>query len=222
MKFSKKPFVPLDSIDDDDDEPDSKVQDDTTKALLFDGASVSQLGRMFKHDNRTVAKKIQGLRPCGRRAGHPIYDVAEAARYLVIPLGDIEDHIRKMRPEDLPPALMKEFWAGQTARQNFEENQGDLWRTGDVMAHLSKTFMAMRTALLLLPDMVEKSVELTDKQRGIVQRGVDGAMKELHNNLIGMFENEPERTFDEAQDQEAEPEPAGTVEPVEDDPTADL
>jgi hypothetical protein len=221
LKFSKKPFTPLSDFDDDED-AGSKIQDQETKAMLFDGASVSQLGRLFNHDNRTVAKKIQGLRPVAKRSGHPIYSIAEAARYLVIPLGDIEDHIRKMRPEDLPPVLMREFWAGQTARQNFEENQGDLWRTSDVMAHLSKTFMAMRTALLLLPDMVEKSVELTDKQRGIVQRGVDGAMKELHHNLIGMFENEPERTFDEAQDQEAGEEPERTSVPVEDDPTADL
>lgn len=221
MKFSKKPFVPLDAFDD-DDEPDTKVQDDATKAMLFDGASVSQLGRLFRHDNRTVTKKIQGLKSAGRRAGHPIYDVAEAARYLVIPLGDIEDHIRKMRPEDLPPALQREFWAGQTARQKFEEDQGDLWRTADVIEHYSKAFMGLRTALLLLPDMVEKSAELTDRQKHIVQRGVDGAMRDLHKTLVGMFENEPERTFTETQDQAEgaeEPEPAAEADI---DPAADL
>jgi hypothetical protein len=216
--YSREEFQPNDEID----EVDSKVQDEQTKAMLFDGASISQLARLFGHDNRTIAKKIQGLRPVGKRAGHPIYAVAEAARYLVVPLGDIEDHIRKMRPEELPAGLQREFWSAQAARLKFEEDRGDLWRTADVIAHYSETFMTMRTALLLMVDTVEKSVELTDRQRSIIQRAVDGAMRELHTSLVGKFENEPERNFDHPQDQAAEAEePERTVD-QDDDPLADL
>lgn len=209
--------------DDDDDLPDSKVQDEDTKAILFEGASVSQLGRLFAHDNRTIAKKIQGLQPVGKRAGHPVYSVAEAARYLVVPLGDFEDTIRKMRPEELPAALQKEFWSALQARQKFEEDRGDLWRTADVIEHYSKTFMTLRTSLLLMVDTVERSVELSDRQRAIIQQSVDTAMRETYTNLVGMFSNEPARVFDIEDQADAASQPARADDSEgHDDPLADL
>jgi hypothetical protein len=214
-------FKPETESDDDEQVPDSKVQDEETKAILFEGASVSQLGRLFSHDNRTIAKKIQGMRPTGMRAGHPIYSVAEAARFLVVPHGDFEDTIRKMRPEELPPALQKEFWSALQARQKFEEDRGDLWRTADVIAHYSEVFMALRTTLLLMSDTVERSVELSERQRSIIQNAVDTAMHELYKNLVGKFSHEPDRVHDLQDQADGSAQPARTDE-GDDDPLADL
>jgi len=177
-------------------EPDRKVMDPTTKVLLYDGASISQLNALFGHDNRTIAKKIQGLRPVGKRAGHPVYSVKDAAAYLVTPMGDIEDHIRKMTPDQLPPRLLKEFWAGQHARLKFEEDRGDLWRTSDVIEHLAEVFKVARSMIQLTVDHVERTTELSDKQRSIVLGQMDALMRNLTLNLIEKFRHEPDRDFD--------------------------
>ncbi|AAQ63366.1 terminase small subunit [Burkholderia phage BcepNazgul] len=167
--------------------------DSASKAILFDGASISQLGQLFTMDNRTVTKRIQGLRACGKRQGHPIYKVAEAARYLVDPVGDIEAHIKKMHHRDLPPMLLKEFWSGQNARLKFEEEQGDLWRTEKVLQHYAESFKTLRTEILLMVDSVDRQAELSDKQRAIIRKMTDSLLKSLRNSLIEQFKHEPER-----------------------------
>jgi hypothetical protein len=179
-----------------EERPDTKVQDDDSKAMLFEGASISQLASLFGHDNRTITKKIQGVRSVGKRAGHPIYKISEAAAYLVKPMGDIEDYIKKMSPDDLPPKLSKEFWSGQIARMKFEEDRNDLWRTSDVIAHFADTFKVARTTIMLTVDQIEKTTELTEQQRNMMLAQMDNLMNSLNKNLIEQFQNEPDRTFE--------------------------
>lgn len=206
-------------------EPDTGVHDEQTKAMLFDGASISQLAALFGSDNRTIAKKIQGLSACGRRKGHPIYSVKDAAAFLVTPNIDIEAAIRKMRPEDLPAALQREYWSAQRARLAFEEDQGDLWRTQDVIEHFAKVFKTLRTVLVLLPDTVERDAIMTDRQKSVVQTLIDTALKDLHKTLVQEFEHEPDRVFNSPEAGTA-PEGADPEEPEraeeERDPAEDL
>jgi hypothetical protein len=164
--------------------------------MLFEGASISQLAALFGRDNRTITQKIQGLRSVGKRAGHPIYKISEAAAYLVKPIGDIEDHIKKMSPDDLPPRLLKEFWAGQHARLKFEEDRADLWRTQDVVEHFAEAFKVARTTIMLAVDQVERITSLTDTQRNLMLAQMDQLMKSLNENLVTAFQNEPDRTFE--------------------------
>lgn len=196
--------------------------DSSTKTMIFDGCSISQLGQIFGMDNRTVTKRIQGLAACGKRQGHPIYKVAEAARYLVDPIGDIEAHIKKMHHRDLPPMLLKEFWAGQNARLKFEEEQGDLWRTERVLEHYATAFKTLRTEILLMADSLDRQAELSDKQRALIRKATDGLLKNLRTSLIEQFKHEPERDHD-AEREDSGSDAAGSVfEGADDDPAAGL
>lgn len=208
---------------------DSKVQDETTRAMLFEGASISQLAKLFGLDNRTVSGKLQFVRPCGKRAGHPIYLVKDAAPYLVKPTGDIEAYIRKMNPAELPPMLQKEYWAGQHARLKFEEDRGDLWRTEAVVEKFADVFKVLRTSLNLLQDRVEREIELNDKQRAIIRAHTDSALRDLNKSLVEKYANEPVRTFEHTGAGESDFDEAATASGTEsertadeDDPAADL
>ncbi len=173
------------------------TQDPQSKAMLFDGASISQLATLFKKDKRDVTKQIAGLRACGKRQGNPIWHVREAAQYLVEPIGDIEEKIKRMHHRDLPPMLLKEFWNGQNARLKFEEEQGDLWRTDKVLEHYATAFKALRTEILLMADAVDRTAELSDRQREIIREMTDGLLKNLRKTLVDQFKNEPDRNFDD-------------------------
>lgn len=185
----------------------SKVLDATTKAIIFEGVSISQLATIFAMDNRTITRKINGLAPCGTRVGYPIYDLKEAAAYLVEPKGDIGEYIKKMNHRDLPPMLLKEFWTGQNARLKFEEEQGDLWRTSEVVEHLGEVFKTLRMTVLLTRDRVEREAELSDRQRSIIDNVIDGALSDMHEGLVERFRNEPDRNFDGSADDARRDEP---------------
>lgn len=177
----------------------AKMMDEESRAILYDGCSLSQLSTIFDSDNREVARKIKNLAPCGERMGYPIYKLSEAAAFLIPPQGDIAEAIKKMSPKDLPPALTKEFWAGQHARLKFEEDQGDLWRTSYIIEKLSELFKTLRMSILLMQDQVERQTALTDQQRDIIRTMTDGVLNDLANSLIERFKNEPDREQEEAE-----------------------
>ena len=61
------------------------VSTNEERLILSEGASVSQMGAIFKKDNRTVAAAIKGLPSVGERMGFPIYDLGDAAGRLSTP-----------------------------------------------------------------------------------------------------------------------------------------
>lgn len=174
----------------------AKDRDDgETQAIIFDGASVTQLARMFRQDPRDIARKIRSLRPVGKRRGFDIYSVKEAAEYLVTPKVDnIESYIARMSFKDLPPTLNKEMWNGLRARLRFEAEQDLLWPVEKVHEMTGRAFKALRMALLLIPDTVARETTLTSAQRARIVQLVDNALAELRSNLHDEFANAPPMT----------------------------
>lgn len=199
-----------------------KIEDADSRTILYEGASISQLGKLFRMDNRTVSAKLHATAPCGKRVGFPIYLVHEAAPALVGPKDphEIEAAIKRMHHSDLPPLLQKEFWNGLRAKQQYEEQRGDLWRTADVIERLADVFKIVRMQLLLLRDRAERETELSDKQRGIIENMVDGALMEMSKSLTEKFKNEPPRTFDD--EKRTGSEPAAGLDFAEEDPAEGL
>ncbi len=174
--------------------------EDSDRAMLYEGCSIGQLSVIFGQDKREIGNRISlnKIPDSGMRSGYPIYRIADVAPVLVTPKGDIEGAIKKMSPKDLPPQLSKEFWAALTARRDFEENEGDLWRTADVIERMSEVFKTLRMNLLLMTDQVERQTQLTDKQRRIIQDLTDNTLNQLANELIAKFKNEPARRIEDA------------------------
>lgn len=172
---------------------DSKVMDDETKGLLFEGASISQLGKLFGMDNRTVQSKITGIEPCGRRAGHPIYSVKEAAPFLVeqqLNINDIEQvitYVRRLNHTNLPKMLTKEFWTAMLAKQKFEEQAGDLWPTTKVAEVYGDLVKAIRVPLLLAKDNILNECEISPRQHSILDSIIDGLLGELQDAVVKQF-----------------------------------
>ena len=180
----------------------AKVQDAETKAMLFEGASLSQLSRLFGRDNRTTAAKLQGLSPVGMRAGSPIYSVKDAAPLLVPPAYDIDEFIQRMTVADLPMQLRKEFWAGMRSKQLYEKEAGELWPTEEVREMLAEVFKTMRMTLLLTRDSVARETELTKRQSEIVVRIIDGCLRDLNDAVRKRFTEDTTSAKPEADDGE--------------------
>lgn len=180
------------------------IIDADTEAILYQGASLIQLQRIFGMDPRDIKAKINNqVRPCGERRGFPIYQIKEVAPYLVAPPYDIDEFIQRMTIADLPHILRKEFWAGLRSRQLYEKEAAELWPTSDVVDMVSELFKTLRMSLLLTRETVERESELAERQRDIITRIIDNTLEDAHAKTVSKF-TETQRSLSSA---EVQPEP---------------
>lgn len=152
-------------------------------------ANQTQLAAMFRRDPKAMPRLLDGLAPAGERRGAKVYWIDEAAQRLVKPGYEIETYLKRMHQSDLPPLLGKDFWNGQRARQAYEENEGDLWRTAEMVAVFAEAAQTMRTSMLLFRDALEREESLTEEQSVAVQGLIDGAINDMQEALVERFAN---------------------------------
>lgn len=165
--------------------------DDETRAMLFDGLNLSQLGRAFRMDHRVLVEKLHGCPPTGTRAGVDTWTIDVAAPHLVKPIYDIETYIKKMHHNELPKMLTKEFWAGQRSRQEFQMKEGNLWPTSRVVEVMGGMMKLIKMSMRLMVDQVDRQSELSDRQRQIVKSQCDGTLEEAYRTIIESFATQP-------------------------------
>ena len=167
-----------------------KSRNEVTSELLATAeATMAQLAQLFETDSKTLPKRLRGLRPAGSRNGTSTYKIREAASRIVKPGYAIEYYLRTMNHSELPPLLTKEYWNGQRARQIYEENAGDLWRTSQVVESFAEAFKTLRMSLLLVADGVDRELELSEGQRRIIKRMIDGAIDDLREKMVDRFKD---------------------------------
>jgi hypothetical protein len=158
--------------------------------LMRQGASVADLAEIFGMTPQEVNKRIVGkVLPTNATGKTVRYHLREAAPYLCNVVFDVEDYLRTMSPEKLPPKLQKAFWEAQNARQKHEIDKGDLWKTERVIEVLSEVFKAIRVSVMMLNDTVEEQVELTKDQRDIITKIGDGFLNDAHAALVDKFKD---------------------------------
>lgn len=150
--------------------------DAESQAMIYEGCNLTQLTKIFRMDRRTIEEKIRNVPPAGNRGGYPIYLINEVAGHLVKPMYDVDTYIRRMNPKDLPPALSKEFWAGQKARQDFLLKEGELWPTSEVIKAVNLLLKTLRMNWLLTRDAIERDMVLSESQRASMVRHMDGGL----------------------------------------------
>jgi hypothetical protein len=166
--------------------------DDESKAMLYEGCNLSELGILFRMDHRVLVEKLHGIPADGVRNGTEIWLVSTAAPHLVaVPEHEIDKRIKRMHHNDLPKMLTKEYWAGRKARQDVEERDGDLWPTARVVKVLGVVMKLMKMNIRLLADTVDRQSELSHAQRATIKRLGDGWLRELHRAVTEEFKQAP-------------------------------
>lgn len=165
-----------------------KRTSEVTSAILATGeATLSQIAQMFRTDAKTLPQRMRGIIPAGKRDGYKVYNIREAASRLVEPGYEIEEFIKQMSPQELPPLLQKEFWNGQRARTAYEKEIGNLWPTEEVVALFAVLEQGMRQSVLLLTDDVEREEGLTPGQRKVFRRIMDQGIAKFKETLTEAF-----------------------------------
>lgn len=148
---------------------------------------MSQIAKLFHTDAKTLPQRMRGIVSAGRRNGYKVYNIAEAASRLVKPGYEIEEFIRQMSPQEMPPLLQKEYWNGQKARLAFEKELGNLWPTEDVVELTAVQGQGIRQALILATDEIDREEGFTTGQRKAFRRIMDSAISEMGEKLKETF-----------------------------------
>jgi hypothetical protein len=167
------------------------AQNEVTSDLISTGcATMAQIAALFRTDAKTLPQRLKLVPSEGKnRNGYNIYDIRKAASFIVTPGYEIEEFIRQMSPQELPPLLQKEFWNGQNARLKHERELGNLWPTEDVAEFVGQLLSTVRMTALLVADDVDREDSLTDGQKQIVRRIMDGLITTLKDKLAERFKD---------------------------------
>lgn len=166
--------------------PISKAPD---LGLVAGGVSAAWLGHVFGMDKNTVKKRLANCPVAGMNRGTPHYLIKEAAAYLVNPKVDIEEYIKSVRAQDLPPQLNDTYWSALGKRQKVLADAGETWNTDDVLAVFGRVNIKIKSTVQLWVDEVERVHGLTDEQRAMLIRMCDGLLDDIHE----MYVNEPSK-----------------------------
>jgi hypothetical protein len=144
------------------------------------GVSVSWLSQVFDKNPATIKKLLADCPPLHRRKAGYIYDLKQAASYLITPNVDVNKLIQSMRPEDLPVKLQDKYWAAKSRRLKYEENAGHLWRTERVQFVVGEMFQSIKFAIQLWADRIDRQVGLTSEQRAILYGMADDLQDQIY------------------------------------------
>ena len=118
-----------------------------------------------------------------------VYSLPVACRYLIPPAISAEQYIKTMKPSDLPTAFQQSFWDAALKRQKWEENAGQLWRTEKVREVLGSTFQTIKFTMQLWADTLERQTGLSQEQRTLLTKMVDGLQEEIYKALVSQAAN---------------------------------
>ena len=154
------------------------------------GVSVQWLAKAFRLTRHVVQKKLgNNVRPIGTGdQGQPLYDLPEAAQYLVEPLMDIKTYLKTAKPDQLPDNLRETVWNSKLKRQRWEEKAQHLWRTEMVMEKFGTVLANIRMRLQQLPDRIERITGLSIEQYRLIRNGVDEIQEEIFAEIVALSE----------------------------------
>jgi hypothetical protein len=155
---------------------------------VMHGVTVGFLSQAFNMDPTTVRQRLKDCPTIHRKKAGFVYDLKVAAQYLVKPVLNVEEYLKKMKPSELPMHLQDTYWSAQRSRQAWEEKAGHLWATDKVMEVLGDTFQAIKFAIQLWPENVAQAHGLTQEQRDTLTKMGDALQKDIHQRLLEMPE----------------------------------
>jgi|GEM_PF-2687902 Protein of unknown function (DUF1441). len=154
------------------------------------GVSVTFLSKVFRLSRYKVEKAIRKLRPVGQdRHGAPLYDLAEAASYLVEPNFDVTEYLERLKPDQLPEKLRESYWNAKLKQLRYEERAGKLWSSDRVIVLFSDVLQDIRTKLQILPDTIDRALGLDNKQLIKVTRIVHRLQDDVYKHIVRVAES---------------------------------
>lgn len=155
---------------------------------VSNGVSATWLALALNSSVGTVRVKL--ARCPHRRVGSMlVYNLGEAMEYLVKPNVDVAKYLKDLKKDDLPEVLRESYWSALLKRQQWEINAKELWHTEDVATTLGDTFQAIKFAIQLWVDDMERETTITPKQYAFLVQKTDALQALIYKALVEAFKD---------------------------------
>lgn len=153
---------------------------------VANGVTATWLASALGSSIGTVRVRLAKCR--SRKVGSLIvYDLKEAMEFLVKPQIDIAKYLKDLKKDDLPEVLRESYWSALLKRQQWEVNAKELWHTEDVSTVLGDTFQAIKFAIQLWVDDMERETSITPAQYAFLVKKTDALQALIHKSLVSAF-----------------------------------
>lgn len=150
---------------------------------LHAGVTVSWLAQAFRMDPKTVKARLAKCPVLKAHQRGYIYEFRVAVAYLIPPQVDIGEYLQTVKIKDLPTRIQAEYWQAMRARQIWEREAGNLWRTEDVLSKFGEVFSIFKSTTQLWGEDLERSVVLSIEQRDFLMARIDSLLDDLYLKL---------------------------------------
>lgn len=151
--------------------------------LVMKGVTVTWLAQAFGMSPVSVKTRLRMCPHRGSTRAGFLYDLRDAAPYLVKPVQDIKEYLKSVKPEELPTKLQEKYWSALMRKIKYEERAATLWRTEKVLFVLGEVFQTIKFSLQLWADTLDRATGLTTEQRDLLRGMVDGLQDDIYQKL---------------------------------------
>lgn len=161
------------------------------------GWSIARLAEEFGMDRRTATKRLReaGIPPMGKRGGHDVYRLRDAAVALVDLASMPGGEQGVVDPRDLPPMERRAYFQSENERLKVETTLGTLVPAAEVEADMAHLVKQVTQTLETLPDVLERDCALSPEQVVRVQQSCDELRQAMYDAVMG---TDPEDVRDSA------------------------
>ena len=158
--------------------------EDELQRIITEGVTVPWLSQAFGLNGNTIRSRLAACPTIGKIGNANAYSLADAAPYLVKSRTDVESFLQKVKIDDFPLKLRKEYWEAKKKEQDFLKEARELWHTSDVIDAVTGIFLAVKLTVQLWPDMVERQIGLTNEQRELLVDMGDRLLGSIHEEVL--------------------------------------
>lgn len=151
--------------------------------FLKAGASASTLANLLDMNLDITRSLLESCEPISRMKGAKIYPLKKALAHLISPELTVEQVMAAAGRDALPTKLQKAYYDALKAKADYEENQGELWRSSAVKDILRTIFSDIRNNIQSFPDNVEAKAGLSKKQMESLVELTDGLQQRLADSV---------------------------------------
>lgn len=158
--------------------------EDELQRIITEGVTVPWLARAFNLNDNTVRSRLAACPVIGKIGNANAYSLADAAPYLVKSRTDVEAFLKKVKIDDFPLKLRKEYWEAKKKEQDFLKEAKELWHTSDVIDAVTGIFLSVKLTVQLWPDTVERQIGLSNEQRELLVALGDSLLGSIHEEVL--------------------------------------
>lgn len=153
-------------------------------AITLPNLSVRALSRLTGLDRDRLSRALGDAKPAGRRAGHPVYALAEVLPLLCRP--GVADAAGEIDPDRLTPSDRRAWYDSESKRRELQVRDRELIPAAEVSQVVATAFASIASELRAIADNLERHGDATPEQAERIERRIDAALDTLAERLVSL------------------------------------